>query len=103
MARRAGRIVIGVRLSREAARRGEVAAALVADDLSASRRDRLVSRWRDSGIRVLEGWSKDELGEIAGKPAVAVLGITDRNIAAGIAALDARSKASMKEKAEREE
>lgn len=94
LARRAGSIVVGVKLTRERVRRGEVAMALVADDLSAKRRERLLARWRGSGVSILDGWTKEELGEIAGKAAVAVLGITDRNIAAGIAALDAGAKAS---------
>jgi ribosomal protein L7Ae-like RNA K-turn-binding protein len=88
-ARRAGRIVVGVRLNRTAAREGEVAALLLAEDLAPERRDALAAGWREMGIAVYRGWSKDELGELAGKPAVAVLGIRDRNIAAGLARIDA--------------
>ena len=88
-ARRAGRIVIGVRLNKAAAREGRVAAVLVAEDLAAARRDTLSESWRAQGLPVYRGWSKDELGELAGRPAVAVLGVSDRNIAAGLAQIEA--------------
>lgn len=90
-ARRAGRIVIGVRLNRKAAHERRLAAVLMADDLAPARRDALTDAWRGAGIAVYHGWTKDELGELAGRAAVAVLGVTDRNIAAGLAAADARS------------
>lgn len=77
-----------MRLAREAVRRGRASAILVADDLAGSRRERLVAAWRGAGVAVHDGWTKDELGELAGRPAVAALTVTDRNIAAGIAALE---------------
>lgn len=89
-ARRAGRVVIGVRLNRKAAREGRLAAVIVAEDLAPARRDALIDTWRAGRIAVYGGWTKDELGELAGRPAVAVLGVTDRNIAAGLARIDAR-------------
>jgi ribosomal protein L7Ae-like RNA K-turn-binding protein len=90
-ARRAGRIVIGVQLNRVAAREGKVAALLVAEDLDARRREALTEAWRAQGLAVYRGWSKDELGELAGRVAVAVLGVSDRNIAAGLAQIEAGS------------
>ena len=86
-ARRAGRIVVGVALTKAAVRSGRVAAVLVAEDLRSDRRDALIDRWSAAGVPVFRGWSKDELGEIAGKTAVSVLAVTDRNIAAGLRAL----------------
>ena len=83
-ARRAGRVVVGVKLSRDTVRRGKAAAILIAEDLSPNRAEGLVERWSRSGVPLYGGWTKDELGELAGKPAVAVLTITDRNIAAGL-------------------
>ena len=91
-ARRAGRIVVGVRLNRAAARERRVAAVLVAEDLAPARRDALTAAWRADGLTVYRGWSKDELGELAGKPAVAVLGVSDRNIAAGLARIEAAAE-----------
>ncbi len=99
-ARRAGRIVVGVRLNRAAAREGRVKALLVADDLDAGRRDALSGGWRTAGLDVYGGWSKDELGELAGKPAVAVLGVSDRNIAAGLAEIEAAPAGKRKSQGE---
>lgn len=86
-ARRAGRVVIGVRQTKDAVREGRLAAALLARDLSGSRRDALLQRLRVAGVPVYAGWTKDELGELAGRQAVAALGITDRHIADGLARL----------------
>lgn len=84
LARRAGQVVVGVRLTRDAVRDERAAAILVADDLATRRRDRWIARWREAGVPVYAGWSKDELGELTGRPAVAALTVTDRNIAAGL-------------------
>lgn len=104
LARRAGEIAVGVRLGREAVRAGRAAAVLVADDLGPGRRERLAARCREAGVPIYGGWTKDGLGELTGRPAVAVLTITDRNVAAGIAALHAAAPASRTTtKSEREE
>lgn len=101
-ARRAGRVVVGVKLSRDAAREGRLAAALVAEDLAPARRDALTAAWRGAGVAVFRGWTKDELGELAGRPAVAVLGMTDRNIAAGLKSIDAAPRDDAREHRARE-
>ncbi|MGH7564917.1 MAG: L7Ae/L30e/S12e/Gadd45 family ribosomal protein [Gemmatimonadota bacterium] len=88
-ARRAGRIVIGVRQTKDAIREGRLNAALLARDLAGPRRDALLERLRGAEVPVYGGWTKDELGELAGRHAVAALGITDRHIASGLARLAA--------------
>jgi ribosomal protein L7Ae-like RNA K-turn-binding protein len=84
LARRAGTVVIGIELTRQAVRAGRARAIWVADDLSDRRATVLLTRWRSSGVATYGGWTKDELGDLAGKPAVAVLSVTDRNIADGV-------------------
>lgn len=86
-ARRAGRAVVGVRQTVEAVREGRLSAVLLASDLAGPRRDALLARLRTAGVPTYEGWTKDELGELAGRVAVAALGITDRHIADGLARL----------------
>ncbi|MFN2382964.1 MAG: L7Ae/L30e/S12e/Gadd45 family ribosomal protein [Gemmatimonadota bacterium] len=86
-ARRSGRLVIGVALTRAAVREGHAAAVLIAEDLNSTRRDALIERWRVAGVPLYRGWTKDALGELAGRNAVAVLPVTDRHVAAGMAAL----------------
>jgi len=103
-ARRAGRLVVGVALSRDVVRQGRAAVVLVAEDLSSQRLDRLLERWREAGVPVSRGWSKDELGELAGKNAVAVLTVTDPHMAAGIVAIEGAARAGGESKdPEREE
>lgn len=86
-ARRAGRVVVGVRQTVEAVHERRLTAALLATDLSGPRREALLERLRAAGVPVYEGWTKDGLGELAGRVAVAALGITDRHIADGLARL----------------
>ena len=85
LARKAGTVVVGIALTKESVREGRVRAVWIADDVSDRRGDVLLDRWRSAGVSIYRGWSKDELGELAGKPAVAVLSVTDSNIAAGVA------------------
>jgi ribosomal protein L7Ae-like RNA K-turn-binding protein len=85
LARKAGRVVVGIALTKESVRAGRARAVWIADDLSDRRAVALLDRWRSAGISIYRGWSKDELGELSGKTAVAVLSVTDPNIAAGVA------------------
>lgn len=84
LARKAGRVVIGIALTRQAVRDGRARAVWIADDLAERRSRALLDRWRSSGVVVYRGWTKDELGDLAGKAAVAVLSVTDPHIAAGV-------------------
>ena len=84
LARKAGRIVVGIALTRQAVRDGRARAVWIADDLAERRGRSLRERWRSTGVVLYGGWTKDELGDLAGKPAVAVLSVTDPNIAAGV-------------------
>lgn len=102
LGRRAGRVIVGVSLTRSAVRERRAAAILVADDLSSKRRDEMISGFRRVGVDVYEGWTKDELGELAGRSAVAMLTITDGNLARGIADLMAEEPVSISAVANRE-
>lgn len=79
--------MVGVRQTVEAVRERRLTAALLASDLSGPRHDALLERLRAAGVPVYEGWTKDGLGELAGRVAVAALGITDPHIADGLARL----------------
>lgn len=98
LARKAGRLIVGVALTRAAVRDGRVHAAWMADDLSQRRAEALLDRWRAAGIRIYRGWSKDELGDLAGKAAVAVLSVTDPNITAGVSRVVAQTEVSEEER-----
>lgn len=76
--------MVGIALTKQCVRDGRARAIWIADDLSERREESLLDRWGVTGVRIYSGWTKDELGDLAGKPAVAVLAVTDLNIAAGI-------------------
>jgi len=73
LARKAGTIVVGVALTKDSVRAGRVRAVWIADDLLAKRSQSLIDGWRATGVAIYRGWTKDELGDLAGKAAVAVL------------------------------
>lgn len=100
LARRAGRVIVGIELTRQSVRARRAQAIWVADDLSDRRSEVLLIRWRSSGVPIYGGWTKDELGDLAGKPAVAVLSVTDRNIVAGISQILAAAMSSETERGE---
>ena len=78
-------------------REGHARAIWIADDLSDRRGEALLNRWRKSGVAIYGGWTKDELGDLAGKPAVAVLSVTDPNIAVGVSQIVAGAMPNQKE------
>lgn len=98
LARKAGRIVVGVALTKDSVRAGQVRAVWIADDLLARRGQALIDAWRATGIAIYRGWTKDELGDLAGKAAVAVLSVTDPNIAAGISQIVAAVESDEEER-----
>ena len=98
LSRKAGRLVVGVALTRDTVRAGRARAVWIADDLLDRRSQALIERWRSTGIAIYRGWTKEELGDLAGKAAVAVLSVTDPNIAAGISQLVAAAESSEKER-----
>lgn len=98
LARKAGRIVVGIALTRDSVRAGRARAVWIADDLVDRRAQALLERWRSAGIAIYRGWTKEELGDLAGKAAVAVLSVTDSNIAAGISQILAAAESNEKER-----
>lgn len=94
---------MGVELTRQALRDGGAHVVLVAEDLSPNRRDRMVERCREAGVPVSRGWTKEELGELAGRAAVAVLAVADRHMAAGIVAIESAAERQPKRDRTREE
>jgi ribosomal protein L7Ae-like RNA K-turn-binding protein len=70
----------------------------MADDLSNRRSEALLDRWRSTGVAIYRGWTKEELGDLVGKSAVAVLAVTDPNIAAGVSQIVANDGPSEQER-----
>ena len=76
--------VVGVSQVREAAKRNKVLFAVVAIDASANSLDKVVPLLNARRVRFIEVPSATELGVAVGREQTAVVGIIDRQLAAGI-------------------
>jgi ribosomal protein L7Ae-like RNA K-turn-binding protein len=76
--------VVGVQQVRELAKKNKVAFAVVASDASANSLDKIVPLLNARRVRFIEVPSAAELGAAVGRDATAVVGIVDRQLAAGV-------------------
>ena len=76
--------VVGVEQVREAAKRNKVAIAIVATDASTNSLDKIVPLLNARRVRFVEVPSAAELGAAVGREQTVVVGIVDRQLAAGI-------------------
>ncbi|HET6681328.1 MAG TPA: ribosomal L7Ae/L30e/S12e/Gadd45 family protein [Gemmatimonadaceae bacterium] len=79
--------VVGVQQVRDAAKRGTLALAVVAPDVSRHSKDKIVPLLVAKHVRVIEGPSASELGAAVGRETTAAIGVVDRQLARGIRAL----------------
>lgn len=77
-------VVIGVDMVRNAAQRGKLQLALVAQDASRNSLDKVVPLLQARGVPMIEVQSAEQLGAAVGKGAVAVVGVSDVALAKGI-------------------
>lgn len=81
-----GRLAIaGVQQVRDAARRGRIKLALVASDASQNSLDKIERLLAAKGVPVIDAFSSKELGDVTGREALAVIGVTDAGLARGMA------------------
>lgn len=76
--------VVGVSQVREAAKRNKVLFAVVAVDASANSVEKIVPLLNARRVRFIEVPSATELGAAVGREQTAVVGIIDRQLAAGV-------------------
>ena len=76
--------VVGVQQVKDAVKRGRVKIALVASDASQNSLDKIEGLLKARAVPVIGSLSAHELGAIAGRDAVAVIGVTDAGLAEGI-------------------
>lgn len=75
--------VVGVQQVREAARKNRVHLAIVAQDASPNSLEKIVPLLNARRVRFIEVSSAAELGAAVGRDHTAVVGIVDRQLAAG--------------------
>lgn len=76
--------VVGVQQVRDAAKRGKLKVALVASDASKNSLDKVSGVLKALDVPVVGALSASELGGVAGREAVAVIGVTNAGLARGI-------------------
>ena len=81
---RARNAVVGVEQVRIAARKRQLALAVVAPDASPNSLKKLLPLLKATGIQVVQGPGAATLGAAAGRDSTAAVGITDRSLAAGV-------------------
>jgi ribosomal protein L7Ae-like RNA K-turn-binding protein len=81
---RARTAVVGVEQVRQAAKKGNLAFAVIAPDASHNSLDKLVPLLEARGVRYVAAVSATELGAAVGRESTAAVGIVDRQLARGI-------------------
>ena len=76
--------LVGVQQVREAAKSNKLAFAVVASDASSNSLDKIVPLLNARRVRFIEVPSATELGAAVGREQTAVVGIVDRQLAAGV-------------------
>jgi ribosomal protein L7Ae-like RNA K-turn-binding protein len=76
--------VVGVQQVRDAAKRGKLKVALVANDASKNSLDKVSGVLKALDVPVVGELNAAELGGVSGREAVAVIGVTDAGLARGI-------------------
>jgi len=81
LAARAGAVLSGTERVREAARSGALQFVLVADDISANTRDKLIPLLTSKSVPYREMATRAVLGDAVGRAPASALGITDAGLA----------------------
>lgn len=81
LAARAGRVAIGTDQVRSLVSSGRVHLVLVASDLTANGRQRIVPLLEHNGLEYMERNTRAELGEAVGRGPTGAIGLTDRGLA----------------------
>jgi ribosomal protein L7Ae-like RNA K-turn-binding protein len=81
---RARTVVVGVQQVRNAATKGQVALAIIADDASAHSKAKVVPLLVARRVQVIGGVTAAWLGEVVGREATAAVAVVDAGLARGI-------------------
>jgi len=79
--------VVGVQQVRDSAKHGRLKVALVASDASKNSLDKISGLLEARGVPVIGSFTGSELGAVAGRESVAVIGVSDSGLARGITTL----------------
>jgi ribosomal protein L7Ae-like RNA K-turn-binding protein len=85
-------VIVGVEQVRDGAKRNKIVLAVVATDASPNSVDKVVPLLNARRVRFIEVPSAAELGAAVGRQQTTVVGIVDRQLAAGVNALVASTQ-----------
>ena len=85
-------VVVGVEQVRDGAKRNKIVLAIVARDASSNSLEKVVPLLNARRVRFIEVPSAAELGAAVGREQTTVVGIVDRQLAAGVNALVASAQ-----------
>jgi ribosomal protein L7Ae-like RNA K-turn-binding protein len=85
-------VIVGVEQVREAAKRNKVVLAVVATDASQNSLNKVVPLLNARRVRFIEVPSAAELGAAVGRDQTTVVGIVDRQLAAGVRAVETSAR-----------
>jgi len=83
---KAGRVSVGFSPTRQALASGDVRFVVAARDLAPRRLEALLRAAHERGVGCLVGWSRVELGALLGRGPTGAVGVTDPELARGMAA-----------------
>lgn len=92
LAARAGRVLPGTERVREAVRGGEARFVLIAGDISANTREKLLPLLESRGTPHMIGYDRDRLGAAVGRAPLSAVAVTDASLAARLRELLTESK-----------
>ena len=92
--------IVGVQQVRESAKQNKVFFAIVASDASSNSLDKVVPLLNARRVRFIEVPSAAELGAAVGRDQTAVVGIVDRQLAAGVRDLETSARDRAREAGE---
>lgn len=81
IALRGGRLEVGTTSVKESARRGGLAAAVLAADAGENARDRVLPLLEATGVPVVEAADGETLGAALGRDRTVIVGLTDEGLA----------------------
>ncbi|NLM74883.1 MAG: 50S ribosomal protein L7ae [Clostridiaceae bacterium] len=81
LARKAGAVILGEALSVKAVRQGKAHLAIIALDASENTTKKIETALFNTNIPMARFGSREELGQILGKPFISVLTVTDKGFA----------------------
>lgn len=78
--KRAGKLCEGYNRCEENILKGKVFLLIISEDVSQNTKDKFRKYCEKHSVSIIEGYTKEELGGILGRPEVNLIGVLDKNV-----------------------